>query len=172
MLLAPIWSLCCFYWVNILRNWGGVNRYKTQLLYVKKWICDNMVLSIIFVFVLIGIQFFLTPYSEANLARLETGNLFIFIGLAMLGTVIYWMLSVVIGKCKLLEWLGINSLVIFALHGPIYRALLFVVSFVTKTNVADIRNNLFMCLFVSIFTVVSLIPFVLIWNKLGKPLTK
>ncbi len=117
-------------------------------------------------------QVFASPYSNANLARLETGNPIIYIGLAYMGFFICWLISVLIGKSKIMEWLGLNSLVVFALHGPIYRVLVSVTSFVIKMDMVVVRQNVLICLAITIATIVISVPFILLWNKWGKPLTK
>ena len=138
----------------------------------KLWISTHKLLVILIIIVLIVVQVLAVPYSKADLATRETGNPFLYIGLAYLGVFIYWLISVLIKKSKLLEWLGMNSLVIFALHGAVYRALVFVTSFVTKMDVMAVRKDVLMCIVITIVTIAIIIPFILIWNKWGKPLTK
>jgi fucose 4-O-acetylase-like acetyltransferase len=138
----------------------------------KMWIGSHKLYVVPGVLFLISVQVFTTPYSKANLARLETGNLLIYLGLAYLGIFVFWLVSVLIGKSKLLEWLGFNSLVIFALHGPVYRVFLVLASYVTKMEMVDIRKNVMISIAITIVTISLLVPFILLWNKWGKPLTK
>ncbi|MCR5361752.1 MAG: acyltransferase family protein [Bacteroidales bacterium] len=138
----------------------------------KVWITKNKLLVITGVIMLLIAQVFASPYSNANLARLETGNPIIYIGLAYMGFFICWLISVLIGKSKIMEWLGLNSLVVFALHGPIYRVLVSVTSFVIKMDMVVVRQNVLICLAITIATIVISVPFILLWNKWGKPLTK
>ena len=139
---------------------------------LKRWISTHKLIVVFCVIALVAAQVFTIPYSEANLARLETGNPLVYVGLACLGIFVYWLVSALIGKSKLLEWLGLNSLVIFALHGPVYRALVFVASYVTKMEVMDVRKDVLICVAITIVTIAIIIPFILLWNKWGKPLTK
>lgn len=132
---------------------------------IKEQIISNKLTAIIFIIVLLAIQIIVVPYSNANLARLETGNPLVYLCLACLGVFIYWLISVLIGKSKLLEWLGINSLVIFALHGPIYRALVYIASYVSKMEVLTVRHNIMFCFVISVLTIVMVIPFIWVWNK-------
>lgn len=138
----------------------------------KTWISTHKLLVVLFVIVLVVLQVLAVPYSHADLSRRETGNPFIYIGMAYLGFLIYWQVSVLAKKSKLLEWLGMNSLVIFALHGPVYRALVYITSFVTKMEVMAIRKDILCSLTITIITIAIIVPFILLWNKWGKPLTK
>ena len=131
----------------------------------KIWVSAHKIQTIMGIAIFVGLQVLLTPYSKANLARLEIGNPFIYIGMACLGIFIYWLVSVLIGKSKLFEWIGKNTLVIFVLHGPVYRALLFILSYVTKIEVIEIRNSVVSCILVTVITVAVIIPFINIWNR-------
>ena len=152
---------------------GNSMRDCDNVVYKTKTIASHhYIVSILVIIILMAIQIFLTPYSKANLARLETGNPIIYIGMACLGIFIYWLISVLIGKSKLLEWLGLNSLVIFALHGPVYRALIFIISFITKNDVMTIRQNIMYVLIITVVTIIVIVPIIQLWNKWGKPLTR
>lgn len=138
----------------------------------KNTVCKHKLFFMFLIILLFTVQVLLTPYSKANLARLETGNPFVYLGMAFLGILIFWLISVCIGESSVLEWLGLNSLVIFTLHGPVYRALIYALSFITKTEVAAIRENVLICVLITIITIILIIPLIKIWNKWGKPLIK
>ena len=154
---------------NVIRNFSDAVLKTKKIINI---INSHYILCILVIIALIALQVWLTPYSKANLARLETGNPIIYLGMACLGIFIYWLISVLIGKSKLLEWLGINSLVIFALHGPVYRALIFVASFITKNDQMTIRQNMMYVLIITVITIIVIFPIIQLWNKWGKPLTR
>ena len=64
-----------------------------------------------------------------------------------------------------LQWLGRNSLIIMCIHGPIYRIVLYAISFLVKQDVSVIRHSFFMSSCVVLLVVVIIIPIVLFINN-------
>ena len=160
----------CAAFIGIIFYWGGqlLHCHHTEYVRFEKFVSNHKPIIVSLTLSLIALQVVLTPYSEANLARFETGNPFIYVSLAFLGIIIYWIIAVIINQSNLLEWLGRNSLVIFAFHGPVYRALIFVTYYFTHLGVVDIRQDILLCVLISILTILCLIPLIQIWNKWGK----
>ena len=157
MCAASIGSI--FYW------WGG-----QYVQFLETFTIKNKYVIILIIILFVGIQFIMLPYSNANLAKLEIGNPIIYLSLAFVGFIVYYMSARLIGSSSVLEWLGKNSLVIFALHGPVYRALLFCCSHIINTSVSDLRENILGCLIMTICTMSLITPFICCWIRWGQPL--
>lgn len=69
-------------------------------------------------------------------------NVFIYIIAAILGIYLYIGISILIGKCKIVEYLGRYSLIIMCTHEPIKRAVIQVISILTHISSDIIRNNI------------------------------
>jgi len=150
---------------------GYLRNYQTLLCKVRRMICGHKLLSVFVVALMLIAQFACSSFSVVDLANCIIGNPVTYLGLAVFGTIVYWMASVLIGQSRMLEWAGKNSLVICALHGPVYRALLFIISSVIRLQLDDIRSNVLLCVVISVLTIGTITPFVYAWNKWGKPLT-
>lgn len=68
-----------------------------------------------------------------------------------------------------LQYLGKNSLVIFALQEPIYRVIIFVSSKILNSEVEMIRNNLIYCFIICAITILLILPAILIYNSKIEP---
>ena len=89
------------------------------------------------------------PWTGADLASLKVGNVWLYIPISMLGVTLYWGIASTISHNKILEYLGVNSLVIFAFQEPVYRAVIFIVSKIIGWPVQEVRCDLLLCLFIS-----------------------
>lgn len=81
-------------------------------------------------------------------------------GITLFSILAYWM-----NKNKILSFLGINSLVIFAFQEQCYRALIFLYSKVSHLSVENLRMDYFWCLIISITTILCICPLIWLWNK-------
>ncbi len=85
---------------------------------------------------------------------------------------VYYILSRYINRNKILEYIGVNSLVIFAFQEPLYRALIFLGSKLLKINVEVMRQNAFICLFIAFSVILILTPAVWLYNRKVNPLLR
>lgn len=69
-----------------------------------------------------------------------------------------------------LQYLGKNSLVIFALQEPIYRAIIFITSKILNSEVELIRNNLIYCFIICAITIFIILPAILIYKLKIEPI--
>ena len=77
-----------------------------------------------------------------------------------------------IKKNRVIEFLGVNSLVIFAFQEPVYRAIIFIVSKLTHIEIESIRLSFLLCIVTSILTIITILPAIHIWNKKIMPIIK
>ena len=92
-----------------------------------------------------------------------------------LGSLAIYFISKFIGKNKLLEWLGINSLTIMLIHEPVKRICLKIYSQITSTPLENVRTSVIHVVACCILTLCCVTPLVLAINKyvpfiLGKKL--
>ena len=92
-----------------------------------------------------------------------------YIPLALVGVTLYFVLSIQINKNGILEFLGMNSLVILAFQEQSYRAVIYFFSKLLTVDVELIRNNIFFCITISIFTILIILPIIYFYNKYIKP---
>lgn len=95
-----------------------------------------------------------------------------YVPIALIGIFLYWQLSILIKKNRVIEFLGVNSLVIFAFQEPVYRAIIFIVSKLTHTEIENIRLSFLLCIVTSILTIITILPAIHIWNKKIMPIIK
>ena len=93
-----------------------------------------------------------------------------YIPLALIGITLYYVLSVQISSNKILEYLGMNSIVILGFQGPVFRAMIFLTSKVFAVEVEVVRTNLLYGLFASIGTILIILPLIYFWNKYIRPM--
>lgn len=124
----------------------------------------------IYVIALFLLQLALFPCTGADLASLYIGNKWLYVPIATIGILLYWLIATIIKNNKLLEYLGINSLVIFAFQEPTYRAVIFVVSKISGYSVSEVRNSFLLCIIITICSIIVITPVIVLWNKSVKPL--
>lgn len=90
--------------------------------------------------------------------------------IAIIGILLYLSLSIKIGHSKLIEYLGKNSLVIFAFQEPVYRAIIFIFSKITNIEIEYLRINVLYSIIISCFSILIIVPFIYIYNKIVKQL--
>lgn len=90
--------------------------------------------------------------------------------LALIGITLYFTLSVQISSNKIIEYLGINSIVFLGFQEPIYRAIIFLTSKVLAVEIEVVRTNLLYSLIVSVVSIVLIMPIVYFWNKYIRPM--
>ena len=89
--------------------------------------------------------------------------------LALVGVFLYLSLSIMLGKSRLLEYLGRNSLVIFAFQELTYRAVIFVIGKLTGWAVEQLRTSLLMSVVAVCCAIALITPCVYIYNLYVRP---
>lgn len=85
--------------------------------------------------------------------------------IATIGILLYLTLSIKINQNKLIEYLGKNSLVIFAFQEPVYRAVIFVFSKILNMEVELLRTNVWYSLIIACFSILIIVPAIYLYNK-------
>lgn len=151
--------LICFYIIGLVLKdnapwlpWGLCAAFIGIVFYGIGDMCKLIVLSnnikfwgalkyLIFTLILI-IQVVALPWTGADLASLKVGNVWLYIPISMLGVTLYCGIASTISHNKVIEYLGVNSLVIFAFQEPVYRAVIFVASKIIGWPVQEVRCDL------------------------------
>lgn len=79
-----------------------------------------------------------------------------------LGSLSIYFISQTIGSNKLMQWLGINSLVIMLVHEPVKRIVIKIYGQLTNLPVLDVRSSLLHTLICTILTIGCVAPFGLV----------
>ena len=181
--------LICFYIIGLVLKdyvpwlpWGLCAAFIGIVFYGMGDMCKLIVLSnnikfggalkyLIFILILI-IQVVALPWTGADLASLKVGNVWLYIPISMLGVTLYCGIASTLSHNKVIEYLGVNSLVIFAFQEPVYRAVIFVASKIIGWPVQEVRCDLLLCLFISVCSILVIVPMIVCWNKWARPLIK
>lgn len=116
------------------------------------------------------LQFILFDYNTlADLSSLSI-NYYFFIPMAIIGIMLFLSISLVIKKNKLLEFLGVNSLVIFAFQEQTYRAVIFLFVKFSGWEIELVRENFLISVLISVITILIITPLIFGYNKFIKPL--
>lgn len=118
----------------------------------------------------IAVQYCLSSVAVTDLAALRIGSPVLYIPVAVVGIITYCMLSKLIAHNALLEWLGRNSLVLFAFQEPVYRAVIFAVSKLLHADAEFVRQDVWLCLACAVITILAIWPLTLVWNRYAKTL--
>lgn len=125
----------------------------------------NKILLVLGSIGLTALTFILLPYSKANLSDLLFTNYYLYIPLALIGIVAYWGGAKVIKKNKVLEWFGMNTMVLFALHGQLLRIVYFTLGKLTHLELDVMRHNLLYCIAATMIVISILIPVCFAYKK-------
>lgn len=77
-----------------------------------------------------------------------------------------------IRKNALLEWMGRNTLVLFAFQEPVYRMIIFVISKVVNQPTEIIRTDLIYSIICTAFSIMVITPLVWGYGKYVNPVIK
>lgn len=91
-----------------------------------------------------------------------------YLPLSIIGILLYLMLSIKIRQNKIIEFIGKNSIIIFAFQEPVYRAIIFIFSKILNCEVELLRNNIFYSLLITFASILIITPSILIYNKFIK----
>ena len=102
--------------------------------------------------------------SDMRLMKFKPNYIYFFI-LALTLSTATLILSKGINKCKVIEWLGINSLTIMLIHEPIKRILIFVYAHIFGINTDIVRESILHVTTLTIILILVCVPFVMFINK-------
>lgn len=137
--------------------------------YIKKWKDKNLTSWIVSLILLFSIQLFLFKYSGLDLALFYIKNIVTYIPMALSGILFYLIISFIINKNFILEWIGKNTLVILAFHSYVYKIILWGISSLTAKPLQAIRADYISCFATTILTILILIPIIKIYNHKVTP---
>lgn len=130
----------------------------------------------IYVLIFLSILFLLAQIIWLNLEykpfpflNVHYGKDFIF-GILTILTILSF--SNLIKHNSVLQYLGKNSLVIFALQEPIYRAIIYISSKVLNLNIEIVRSNLVYCIIICGLTILIILPAIILYKNKIEPLFK
>lgn len=102
--------------------------------------------------------------SDMRLMKFKPNYIYFFL-LALTLSTATLILSKGINKCKVIEWLGINSLTIMLIHEPIKRILIFVYAHIFGINTDIVRASILHVTTLTILLILVCVPFVMFINK-------
>lgn len=134
---------------------------------IGRWVESLLLKKYIVLFiciVLLCLQGF-WPYGFGMLGNSYHGIFWIFAICALCAFLLVYIISSIISRNFILEWLGKNSLVIMLIHEPIKRIVLKIYSTVIHLPIESVRLSIVhSCIVVSVIILVC-VPFVLFINK-------
>lgn len=163
------WGICAAFIGGV---YYGIGDLCKPLLDSPKMISGGELLKYTAIIVLFALQIVALPWTGADLASLKVGNVWLYIPISLIGICLYWLIASVVKKSTVIEYLGVNSLVIFAFQEPVYRAVIFVASKFVGWPVEDVRTNLWLCIAIAVGSIIAIVPCIYCWNKWAKPLIK
>lgn len=142
------------------------------LLQTKKNIIENLDKKYLLLFLFLGFIFqiiWINSYFQPFFFTKGCSKDLVFGTLAII-----WISSssLLLKKNKILEFLGKNSLVIFAFQEQTYRALIFIFSKMTNLSIETIRINPIYSFFIFGATILAISPLVWLYNNNVAPLLK
>lgn len=117
-------------------------------------------------------QYALLPVTGARIAGYKFVHPELYIPISCIGIIVWFLVAQLIKKNKTLEFLGRNSLVLFAFQEPVYRVVIFAGSFLLNIEIAAFRNNIICCLVATLVTIIMIIPLIYGYNRWVNPLLK
>lgn len=162
-------GICQAFIVMIYFTIGNVIKNDLKFLYGRD--ISRLFVIIVIICLLIS-QIYLLPVTGADLAFLNFKNYITYIPISLIGIAFYYLVSSLIRTCNVMEFIGKNSLVIFCLQEPVYRAVIFLFSKVVNENCEMVRENLLLAITCTIVSILIIIPVILIFNRYCKPYFK
>lgn len=89
--------------------------------------------------------------------------------IAFIGILLYMVLSIEIQHNPIMEYLGKNSLVIFAFQEPVYRAVIFILNKVLNQEIEYLRNNIVYSIIITGITIFIIVPLIYLYNQFIRP---
>ena len=121
-------------------------------------------------YIIIGVMTIVTVVvSQINygmsMNSLKFNNYFFTYIASISGCLVIYIISNVINRNRILEFLGRNTLIIMCIHEPIKRILIEVIHKVTNISTEFLRNNIFGIIFITTILLMVLVPCIYIINR-------
>ena len=144
----------------IFFGFGNLIKTKTSFWANLKWYYWVLTVSVMFSF-----QWLTFDCLKAEMNALKIESPFLYIFFAVVGICLYFSLAKLIKKNFILEWIGQNTLVLFALQEPVYRAIIYSFSKLLRIEVELVRTDICLNVLCTCLTVIVIAPFVIVYNK-------
>lgn len=129
---------------------------------------SHWTLKISIICIAVFIQYLLLHHSTLNIGSFELENYYTYLPIALAGIAFYLMLSLMIKRSVALEWLGQNSLLIFAFHAFIYRGAIMGMSVFFSIPPIELRGDLIYSILLTVITLLLMVPLLYIYECLRK----
>ena len=121
-------------------------------------------------YIIIGVMTIVTVVvSQINygmsMNSLKFNNYFFTYIASISGCLVIYIISNIINKNRMLQFLGRNTLIIMCIHEPIKRILIEVIHKVTNIPTELLRNNIFGVIFITLILLIVLLPCIYIINR-------
>ncbi len=140
------------------------NKYKDKVL-ISKLISNKKIkiaiLIISFIIVAVISQF----VGGIDMNKIKYNSYISTYIIAIIGSILIILLSQIINKNKVLQWLGKNSLIIMCIHEPIKRGIIGIGEIFLKISSDIIRNSILGIIVSTIIIFIIMIPCIFIINK-------
>lgn len=121
---------------------------------------------------LMVVQYLVLPFTGADLGGQKFSYPQLYIPISVLGIGAWLMIAKGIRKNTLLEWMGRNTLVLFAFQEPVYRMVIFIMSKVVNQPTDFIRTDLLCALLCTVLSIIVIAPLVWGYGKYVNPVIK
>lgn len=134
---------------------------------IKQLILSKKVISVIIMIIAFALLCILSNVnSPISMGTEELGNWLLFYLNAFIGIVMILIISVLMERNKLFQFLGRNSFFIMAMHFPIRKPITLIISKIFSVEMADIYNSPIFSFIVTILTIIVNIVLIKIIEKL------
>lgn len=134
---------------------------------VKQLILNKKVISIIIMIILFVLLCILSNInSPISMGTEELGNWFLFYLNAFIGIVMILIISVIMEKNKILQFLGRNSFFIMAMHFPTRKPIVLIISKIFSVSMDYVYNSPLYSFIVAILTMIVNIIMIIILEKI------
>ena len=121
-------------------------------------------------YIIIGVMTIVTVVvSQINygmsMNSLKFNNYFFTYIASISGCLVIYIISNIINKNRMLQFLGRNTLIIMCIHEPIKRILIEIIHRVTNISTEILRNNIFGIIFITVILLIVLLPCIYIINR-------
>lgn len=138
---------------------------------IKKLVCkysfsQKFVLIIFVISMVISISGF--KYNgNVSIFSNTVNNLILYLILGMSGIgMLTFICKLIIRRNSLIEWVGMYTIIILAVHEPIKRIILKCFSIICNENIEDIQSNLLLAFLISFLVLLSCVPIIMLFKWL------
>lgn len=149
LLVMPFYSIASVFGEDINRLF---NKYK----------CLFCIIAIILG---VSLQYLLFPYSDLDLSMYHLRNGLTYIPMALAGIIICYTIARIIHSNHILEWIGNNSICIFAFHGFVYHAIIYAIAQISGIEMNELRTSYLWCISITIMSIICLFPVSVVYKR-------